>query len=672
MPNVEAVTRGRSELRKMRHRGLEGVALALVLTGVLASAAPRAANTVEVTTTFDSVAPTENPEGWNFFDLDITINGVVAENVFGGIQTNSQQDATGVVIDYAFDVPKEQVTRLQLFNNGGGILTDFDGIGTAMVEVFDPSDAQLFSGTLIGGNGANPFDLEFDPPLTNVSRVRLSEITNLCCHSAPFIIWRELWAIQDLEPAIDIEKSGSAPDPPSAGDTIDYSFVVTNTGNATLTNVTVTDPLPGLSPIECPDDSLAPGAEMTCTASYVVTQDDVKTGLVENTATVTGDPPHDDLDPVSDEDSATVPLSQAPGIAIDKSGSGPDPLEVGATVDYTFLVTNTGNVTLSNVTVTDPLPGLSPIDCPDDTLAPGGEMTCTASYTVTQEDADAGIVQNTATVTGDPPSGPAVSDDDFAVVPPSQKPGISLEKTGSGPDPLTVGATVDYSFVVTNTGNVMLSNVTVTDPLPGLSPISCPDDTLAPGAETTCTATYTVTQDDVNAGTIENTATATGQAPGDLPSPTDESSATVPPSQASGISIEKSGSGPDPLTVGSSIEYTFRVTNTGNVTLTDVTVTDPLPGLSPISCPGTTLAPGAEMTCTATYTVTQADAEAGVVENTATVTGQTPTGGAPPTDTSTTTVPPAEPVPALPPFAVLLLAALLSVLASRVLRRVRA
>ena len=46
----------------------------------------------------------------------------------------------------------------------------------------------------------------------------------------------------------------------SAGTLITYSYLVTNTGKAPLTSVTVTDPMTGLSPITCPDKSLAPGA----------------------------------------------------------------------------------------------------------------------------------------------------------------------------------------------------------------------------------------------------------------------------------------------------------------------------------------------------------------------------------------------------------------------------
>ncbi|MEZ5093181.1 hypothetical protein [Nocardioides sp.] len=73
----------------------------------------------------------------------------------------------------------------------------------------------------------------------------------------------------------------------------------------------------------------------------------------------------------------------------------------GDTIDYEFLVTNAGNVTLDSITVDDPMVGT--VDCPVTTLAPGADTTCTASYTLTQADVDAGVVDNTATVTGTDP-----------------------------------------------------------------------------------------------------------------------------------------------------------------------------------------------------------------------------------------------------------------------------
>jgi len=69
----------------------------------------------------------------------------------------------------------------------------------------------------------------------------------------------------------------------SPGDEILYTFSVKNTGNETLTNIMVTDPLVTVSggPI-----TLAPGEEdtTTFTALYLITQDDINIGSVENQA----------------------------------------------------------------------------------------------------------------------------------------------------------------------------------------------------------------------------------------------------------------------------------------------------------------------------------------------------------------------------------------------------
>ena len=259
--------------------------------------------------------------------------------------------------------------------------------------------------------------------------------------------------------------------------------------------------------------------QTSCTASVRVTsaQAGTYTNGPANITQIVG------LDAPGSDD---VEFIGTPGIALIKTGSGPDPLIVGSTLNYSFLVTNTGGSILSNVVVTDALPGLSPISCPGTTLVAGANMTCTASYQITQADVDTGRLLNTATVTANPILGPPVSDSSSAAFPPLQAPGVSLQKTGSGPTPLTVGSTVTYTFFVANLGNVTLSNVAVADALPGLSAISCPGTTLAPAADMTCTASYTVTQANVNAGVIQNTASVSA-APPNAPVVSDQDSDTL-------------------------------------------------------------------------------------------------------------------------------------------------
>ena len=427
------------------------------------------------------------------------------------------------------------------------------------------------------------------------------------------------------------------------GDTIAYTFIVENTGNVALNPVTVTDPMVGA--VSCPPGGLAPGATKTCTATYTLTQADVNTGVVNNTATTSGTPPTGP--PVTDDDSTTTPVTRTPAITLDKQAGAINDLDanghdVGDTIAYTFIVENTGNVTLNPVTVTDPMVGA--VSCPPGGLAPGATKTCTATYTLTQADVNTGVVNNTATTSGTPPTGPPVTDDDNTTTPVTRTAAIALDKQAgaildldaNGAD---VGDTIDFTFLVENTGNVTLNPISVSDPTVGA--VTCPAGPLAPGGSTTCTATYTLTQVDVNAGHFANTATATGTPPPGLTPPTADDDTDTPIPAGPGITLDKQAGAINDLDanghdVGDTIAYTFIVENTGNVTLNPVTVTDPMVGA--VSCPPGGLAPGATKTCTATYTLTQADVNTGVVNNTATTSGTPPT-GPPVTDDDNTTTP---------------------------------
>jgi uncharacterized repeat protein (TIGR01451 family) len=186
----------------------------------------------------------------------------------------------------------------------------------------------------------------------------------------------------------------------------------------------------------------------------------------------------------------------------------------GQHVTYSFKVTNSGEVPLTNVTVVDHMTGLSAIDCNGvTTLAPGASETCTARYTTTQADVDRGSLSNTATASGTIPTGPTISATSTATVPDDMHPALQLIKTASVSSISTPGTVITYSFKVTNSGNTTLNRVSVTDAMTGLSAVSCPATTLAPGVSTTCTATYTVTAADIANGKLSNTATATAADP---------------------------------------------------------------------------------------------------------------------------------------------------------------
>ena len=433
-------------------------------------------------------------------------------------------------------------------------------------------------------------------------------------------------------PAITVVKSASPSTFSVAGETITYSFDVTNSGNVTLRAIRVHDThLPGLSAISCPHHTLAAGASQTCTATYLTTAADVDAGSVTNHATAEGDPPRG-RPVVSAPSEATITAIQSPAITVVKSASPSTFSVAGETITYSFDVTNSGNVTLRAIRVHDThLPGLSAISCPHHTLAAGASQTCTATYLTTAADVDAGSVTNHAIAEGHPPSGrPVVSAPSEAIITAIHAPAITVVKSASPTSFSAAGQTIHYSFDVTNSGNVTLRDVRVHDTgLPGLSAISCPHHTLAAGASQTCTATYLTTAADVDAGSVTNRATAEGHPPHGRPVVSAPSEATITAIQSPAITVVKSASPTSFSAAGQTIHYSFDVTNSGNVTLTSVRVHDTgLPGLSAISCPHTVLAAGASQTCTATYRTTAADVDAGSVTNHATARGDPPSGPA--------------------------------------------
>ncbi|WP_377320230.1 sortase domain-bontaining protein [Pimelobacter simplex] len=452
-----------------------------------------------------------------------------------------------------------------------------------------------------------------------------------------------------LDKAAALSTDGGTPGVADKGDVITYTFTATNSGDVPLSNVSISDAKAGLSAISPASvATLAPGADVEFTATYAVTQTDVDNGVpVANTATAKGTDP-DDAAVESAPDATSTPVAAAaPSLLTDKEAvlddtNGNGKADKGEKIAYTFTVRNNGNVTVSGVAVDDPMvSGISPATA---TIAPGGNQVFTAGlYTVTQADIDnGGPIVNRASASGTAPGGGTVTSPDDTTSTPTvtRAPALAIDKSAS----LTTdqgtsgkadeGDVITYTFQVTNTGNVTMTNVVVDDALAGISATSpLQVATLAPGASTTFTATYTVTQGDVDAGTaVHNSAVAKGTGPGggsttSAPDTTDTD--VAPP--APGLSIDKVAVLDDDndngaADKGETIGYTFTVQNTGNVTLSGVKVADLLPGLSavaPVSV--ATLAPGAQAVFTASYEVTQDDVDGGgSIDNSATASAKTP------------------------------------------------
>lgn len=257
-------------------------------------------------------------------------------------------------------------------------------------------------------------------------------------------------------------------------------------------------------------------------------------------------------------------------------------------------------------------------------VEPGAEVSVNALYTITQEDVDNGSFTNTATALFS--NGQSYTDTDTVITEPTPVASISIEKTAEQKEGgYAAGDTVTYTIRVVNDGEQQLTDIQVSDPLTGLNETI---QSLAPGEEKIFTTTYTVTEQDVLAGKIVNVATVKA---------TDEDGKTVEDETTKELETEEKNSHLTVIktttstpadgkaySVGEKITYKITVTNDGNITVTNVQVTDELTGnVGDLAWTVDSIAPGESKEFTAEYTVTEADAKAGKVHNVATAQGST-------------------------------------------------
>ena len=416
------------------------------------------------------------------------------------------------------------------------------------------------------------------------------------------------------------------------GDVLTYTITVKNTGNTTLKNIDVSDTLTiagtasTLSLYEsedCTGDavtsiaSMDPDTSQTLYAKYTVLATDAGKEIINSATAEVPDGPNDTPD---DPPKVTV---ENPALSVIKEvdkGS----VKVGDTINYTITVTNTGNVDLTDVKITDTFTGNGTLNT--NTLPEGVQyengvftianlpvdsdlVTINVSYTAVEADAVTGTIINSAESNLDNDK----SDDEVTTtVTEADNPAISITKTASVKglelkegDTVDVGDTITYTLKVENTGNTSFDTVTVTDtmwtsgkvtqitqkigdteyltnlPENGIwtiVPRVTDDPTFDPGETWTCTYTYTVQDGDT---TIENTATVSTTDGG----PDGSDTITIPVTGYD-LSIDKvlTSVNGEPYQEGSKVRpgdvltYTLTVTNHGGDPLYDITVTDSLWG----------------------------------------------------------------------------------------------
>jgi uncharacterized repeat protein (TIGR01451 family) len=282
----------------------------------------------------------------------------------------------------------------------------------------------------------------------------------------------------------------------------------------------------------------------------------------------------------------------------------PGDLTPGTPVHYQYVVTNSGDAAIHDLAVDDDLV-TGPITCMDTTLQPGESTTCTATHIVTDADVAAGHITDTASATGTADGTEVISPPSTVTIPIEQPASLTVDKSVQTPGPYSVGQTVTFTYAVKNTGGVPLTDLAVNDDHVGH--VSCASSTLNPGERTTCTGTYTITSQDGAAGSVTNTATATGVTPPGATITSPQTYQTLPIG-APHITLTKTVKTPGPYKVGDLVAYSYTVTNTGTTPLHDVLVSDDR--VADIGCDTTTLAPDQSTTCHGTYTITRADLDA--------------------------------------------------------------
>ena len=426
-------------------------------------------------------------------------------------------------------------------------------------------------------------------------------------------------------PAIEIKKYAGESDadtPPgptvAVGATIQWRFIVTNTGNLPLQGIVVVDDQ-GIAPA-CPKTTLEPGESMTCTASSLALP-----CQRSNTATVTGTVSERERT-VTAHDSAHYFGEGHPALGLelklngDAADEAPGPwIDADTTILFTYEVTNTGDVELTDLVVSDDRDRTAV--CPKTSLLAGESMVCTASAL-----AVAGTHDILGSAYGRPACGdPAEAHDPAYYRGRALTASIDVMKMTNGvhaetpPGPsVSLGSAIQWTYLVTNTGSVPLTDVFVTDNREVA--VTCPKTALEPGESMTCTANGVA-----QACQYSNTATVAGHpAGGETVTARDDSFYFGQHNAA--ITIDKRTNGedaPEPpglsINAGSTVQWTFVVTNTGDVSLSEVVVTDDR--ASAVTCPKPALASGESMICTASGI-----ALAGQQRNVASVTGKPPCG----------------------------------------------
>ena len=372
----------------------------------------------------------------------------------------------------------------------------------------------------------------------------------------------------------------------SAGQLLTFSGSVSNSGDATLTDIVVVNDQPVPNTVVFTRGSLAPGASAAFTGSYRTPLDcfvtDTLTARASSTCGLS----------VTNSASATCPLATAPQIQV-TAVCPPVAPPPGSSLAYSGTVWNTGNIPLTNVVVVSdrPAPGTVVYTAPS--LAVGASAGFTAVVAV-----PAGVcsVATSFRATGNDLCAPvAVTNTHSTVCAIGTAPALAVALACPAA-PVAPGAPATYTGTVRNSGNILLKNVVVNRLGASGTVLAVPS--LAPGATALFSATFNAPADACSTATTV-TAAGSDDCAGMLVSNT--ASATCALVTTARLVVTQNCPAA-PARLGGVLIYSGSVSNAGDITLTNVVVLNSRSGAVPVFATAA-LAPGATARFTGDYTV---------------------------------------------------------------------
>ena len=261
--------------------------------------------------------------------------------------------------------------------------------------------------------------------------------------------------------------------------------------------------------------------QATPSSSSATNDNNVNAGLLANMVAAAG--------PTAQSDPGLKVVKTSAGDMTGTDADGNPAYALGDVITYAINVANDGSQTITGIEVEDDL-----VDWFGDdvqtiaSLAPGESREFTAQYTVTEADILVGGVVNIATATGKDSGGQEIDPVFCTKEDPIEKanPSLKVDKsstgtmTGTGDDgkpAYAVGDTMTYTVKVTNDGNLTIVDIVLVDEKLGYTedaPYEYRDE-IAPGTTIVIlTKDYTVTEEDVEAGSIVNEAIVIGMTEG--------------------------------------------------------------------------------------------------------------------------------------------------------------